>query len=61
VTTQTMMLPPKVEDEIRDANLGLIAAAGRMLDEAARVKQYRDRLLAAINQRQDREKAANGH
>ena len=55
MTTQAIARPPDLDREIQDANLGLIAAAGRLLDEAERVKRYRDKLLAAINRKQDGE------
>jgi hypothetical protein len=49
--TQAIANPPDVDWEIRDANLGLIASTARLLEEAERVRSFRNRLLEAIDRK----------
>ncbi len=51
--TQAIATSPDIDGEIRDANLGLIASTARLLDEAEKVRAYRNRLMAAINRRSE--------
>ena len=46
----TTATKPKIRQAIQDANLALIASTAKLLTEADRVRQHRDRLMRLIGQ-----------